>query len=227
MVQQYLVMARAFFEHLGTDAETALHHSLTLAQPILSHYGYSAIFVAILVEGFGVPAPGQTLLMAGSILAARGELSISMVLVLAFLAVLLGNAIGYGLGRWGGRLVLNKVGVNEARIRRMESLFNRYGGWVIFFGRFIEGLRQFAGIVAGGLQMSWCKFFVFNLLGAITWTAVWGLGVYLLDKRVKTVFVLFHAVEPYVIGASLIGLILLVFYLRHGRQHPPHAEPSS
>jgi len=209
------------------DAESALHHSLTLAQPILSHYGYSAVFIAILLEGFGVPVPGQTILMAGSILAARGDLSITAVLALAFLADLFGNAIGYGLGRWGGRLVLRKAGVNEARIRKMENLFNRYGGWVIFFGRFLEGLRQFAGIVAGGLQMSWWKFFLFNLSGAVAWTAVWGLGVYLLDKRVKAVFALFHAVEPYVIGASLIGLILLVLYLRQGRRHPMPAGPSS
>jgi hypothetical protein len=82
LLQHYLIMARAFFEHLGTDAETAFRHSFALAQPILDHYGYMAVFIAILVEGFGVPAPGQTMLMAGAFLAARGGVSITLVLYL-------------------------------------------------------------------------------------------------------------------------------------------------
>jgi hypothetical protein len=82
VLQHYLVIAWAFFEHLVTDAETAFRHSFALAQPILDHYGYLAVFSAILVEGFGVPAPGQTMLMAGAILADRGEVSIALVLYL-------------------------------------------------------------------------------------------------------------------------------------------------
>jgi membrane protein DedA with SNARE-associated domain len=79
--------------------ETAFWHSFALAQPILYHYGYLAIFIAILFEGFGIPAPGQTILMAGAILAARGEVSIALVLVVAFLAGVLGNTLGYVLKR--------------------------------------------------------------------------------------------------------------------------------
>ncbi|MFZ0241910.1 MAG: DedA family protein [Desulfobacterales bacterium] len=219
MLQHYLVLAQAFIEHLGGDAEAALRHSLALAQPILDHYGYLAVFVAILVEGFGIPAPGQTMLMAGAVLAARGEVSITLVFGLAFLAGVLGNSLGYGLGRWGGRLLLSKVGVSETRLQKIERLFSRYGGGVVLFGRFLDGLRQFNGIVAGSLQMPWWRFTVFNALGAIAWTALWGLGIYFLDKDIKTVFSVFHAIEPYGIGASLLALILLVLYLRRGRKH--------
>jgi membrane protein DedA with SNARE-associated domain len=217
--QHYLIMARAFFEHLGIDAETAFRHSFALAQPILDHYGYMAVFIAILVEGFGVPAPGQTMLMAGAFLAARGGVSITLVLVLAFLAGVLGNTLGYGLGRWGGRLLLFKVGISETRLQKMERLFSRYSGGVVFFGRFLDGLRQFSGIMAGSLQMPWWKFTVFNVLGATAWTALWGLGVYLFGKDIKTVFSVFHAMEPYVICGSLLTLILLVLYLRRNRKH--------
>ena len=108
MLQHYLVIARAFFEHLGTDAETAFRHSFALAQPILDHYGYLAVFIAILVEGFGVPAPGQTILMAGAILAARGEVSIALVLVLAF-------------------LVLKSVGVLEDRKQSLQQILEASG----------------------------------------------------------------------------------------------------
>jgi len=217
--QHYLIMARAFFEHLGIDAETAFRHSFALAQPILDHYGYMAVFIAILVEGFGVPAPGQTMLMAGAFLAARGGVSITLVLVLAFLAGVLGNTLGYGLGRWGGRLLLPKVGISETRLQKMERLFSRYGGGVVFFGRFLDGLRQFSGIMAGSLQMPWWKFTVFNVLGATAWTSLWGLGAYLFGKDIKTVFSMFHAMEPYVICCSLLTLILLVLYLRRNRKH--------
>ena len=79
--------------------ETALRHSLAFAQPILDHYGYLAIFIAILVESFGVPAPGQSMLMAGAIMAACGEVSIALVLVMESLAGVLGNTLGYVLER--------------------------------------------------------------------------------------------------------------------------------
>ncbi len=213
-----MAMVRAFFAHLGDDAVSTLEHYLTLAQPMLDQYGYLAVFVAVLVEGFGIPAPGQTMLMAGAILAARGGMSISLVLVLAFLAAMLGNILGYMIGRWGGRLLLQKVHISTVRMTRIEKLFARYGGGVVFIGRFFDGLRQLNGIMAGALAMPWWKFFLFNLLGSLVWTALWGLGVYFLDKDIKTVFAVFHAVEPYVIVGSLLAVIMVVLYLRHYRR---------
>ena len=220
LLEHYLALMGAFFDHLGSDAASTLEHYITLAQPVLDQYGYLAVFGAVLVEGFGIPAPGQTMLMAGAILAARGGMSIEWVLALAFLAAVLGNSLGYLLGCWGGRLILEKVGISEARMQRMEGLFNRYGGGVVFVGRFFDGLRQLSGIVAGTLEMPWWKFTVFNVLGAATWTALWGLGVYFLDEDIKTVFAVFHRIEPYIIVISLLALIILLIYLRSGRKNP-------
>jgi membrane protein DedA with SNARE-associated domain len=217
LLDHYLAMASAFFQHLGSDAASALEHYGTLAQPVLDQYGYLAVFGAVVVEGFGIPAPGQTMLMAGAILAARGGMSIEALLVLAFLAAVLGNSLGYLLGRWGGRLFLGKLGLNEERLQRVETRFNRYGGGVILVGRFVDGLRQLNGIVAGALEMPWWKFTVFNLLGAAAWTALWGLGVYFLDKDINTVFAVFHRLEPYLVVASLLALIGLVSYVCRGR----------
>ncbi len=218
LIENYLAMVKAFFVHLGDDAVSTLEHYLTLAQPMLDQYGYLAVFVAVLVEGFGIPAPGQTMLMAGAILAAQGGMSISLVLTLAFLAAMLGNILGYALGRWGGRLLLQKVPISPERMARIEKLFARYGGGVVFFGRFFDGLRQLNGIMAGALAMPWWKFFIFNLLGSLVWTALWGLGVYFLDKDIKTVFAVFHAVEPYVIVGSLLAVMMVVLYLSHHRK---------
>jgi membrane protein DedA with SNARE-associated domain len=219
-LDHYFAMGRAFFEHLGGDAASTLEHYAALAQPVLDQYGYLAVFGAVLVEGFGIPAPGQTMLMAGAILAARGGMSIELVLALAFLAAVLGNTLGYLLGRWGGRLVLGKVGISDARMQGLEDLFNRYGGGVVFIGRFFDGLRQLSGIVAGTLEMPWWKFSVFNVLGAATWTVLWGLGVYFLDEDIKTVFAVFHMIEPYVIVVSLVAVMALVFYLWRVRKQP-------
>jgi membrane protein DedA with SNARE-associated domain len=223
LVEHYLAMARAFFEHLGADAVSTLEDYGALAEPVLDQYGYLAVFGAVVVEGFGIPAPGQTMLMAGAILAARGGMSLEVVLGLAFFAAVFGNTLGYLLGRWGGRLILGKVGVREARMQRVESLFSRYGGGLVFGGRFFDGLRQLSGIVAGTLEMPWWKFSVFNVLGAVAWTALWGLGVYFLDADIKTVFAVFHRIEPYLIVVSLLAVIGLVLYLRRGRK-PPNAD---
>jgi membrane protein DedA with SNARE-associated domain len=218
LVDHYQAMARAFLEHLGGDAVTAMEHYGALAEPVLDEYGYLAVFGAVVVEGFGIPAPGQTMLMAGAILAARGGMSLELVLGLALLAAVLGNTLGYLLGRWGGRLVLGKAGISDTRMQRMEGLFNRYGGGIVFGGRFFEGLRQLSGIVAGTLEMSWWKFSVFNVLGAVAWTALWGVGVYFLDKDIKGVFAVFHRIEPYLIVVSLLAVVGLVLYLRRGRK---------
>ena len=217
LVDHYFAMARAFFEHLGADATGTLTHYFALAKPILDEYGYLSVFGAVVVEGVGIPAPGQTMLMAGAVLAARGGMSIEVVLALAFVAAVLGNSLGYLLGRWGGRLLLARVGVSEGRIQRVEGLFNRYGGGIVFAGRFFDGLRQLSGIVAGTLAMPWWQFSLFNVLGAAAWTALWGLGVYFLDHDIKTVFAVFHRIEPYLIVVTLLAVSVLLVYLWRGR----------
>jgi membrane protein DedA with SNARE-associated domain len=219
IIDRYLAMSRAFIDHLGTDAGAAFEHYMALAQPVLDHYGYLAVFATILVEGFGIPAPGQTMLMAGALTAARGGISIYGVLGLGFLGAVLGNSLGYGLGRWGGRPLLRKLGVKAARMERIENLFERYGGGVVFIGRFLDGLRQLNGIAAGALGMSWYKFSLYNLLGAAVWTGLWGLGTYLFDEDIQTVFAIFHAIEPYLIFVGVLAVVVLALYLWRGRSH--------
>ena len=216
--EHYLALTQAFFEHVGANALSTLQHYLTLVQPLLERYGYAAVFGAVLVEGFGIPAPGQTLVIAGAIDSAKGGMSIAAVLALAFCAAVIGNTIGYGIGRWGGHYLLHKVGVNAQRMQRMENVFNRYGGGVVVVGRFFDGLRQLTGIVAGGLGMSLWKFSLFNILGAAIWTGLWGLGSYYLGHNVHAVFAVFHYIEPYLIVACLAAVVLLLIYLVRERR---------
>ena len=182
-------------------------------QPVFDRYGYLAVFAAILVEGVGIPAPGQTFLIAAALSAAHGKLSLVWVLITACLAATLGNSLGYLLGRWGGRRLLARFKVRGDRLVRLEEKFRRYGGGVLLVARFFDGLRQLNGIVAGMLEMPWKIFMAFNVLGAILWTGVWGLGTYFLDREIKPVHRTFAQIEPFIVALTLVGVLALMVYL--------------
>jgi membrane protein DedA with SNARE-associated domain len=181
--------------------------------PLLNRYGYPAVFVAVLVEGFGLVAPGQTLLMAASFTAASGGLNLILVLLLAFTGAVLGNSLGYLLGLKGGRPLLNKLRVHEERLQRLEGYFNRYGKGVVVVARFFDGLRQLNGIVAGLLRMPWKTFTICNILGAAIWTGVWGLGSYLLEKEIAKVHLSMRMVEPIIVIGALLAVLIFFIYV--------------
>jgi membrane protein DedA with SNARE-associated domain len=209
---------------LGRDLEQAIAR----VQPLLHRYGYPALFLAILVEGVGLLAPGQTLLMAAAFAAAQGSLSIAWVLFWAFTAAVAGNSLGYLLGRLGGRPLLHKFKVNEERLQRLEDYFTRRGKWVVLIARFFDGLRQLNGIVAGLLKMPWGLFTTLNILGAALWTGVWGLGVYFLDKEMGAWHLTLRQAEPWVAAACLLAFLALLFYLRRpGRKKETGGGPEA
>jgi membrane protein DedA with SNARE-associated domain len=192
------------------------------AAPLLERYGYPVLFVVILVEGIGIPAPGQTLLIAASLAAARGDLGIAWVMTLAFAAAWLGNSLGYLIGSRGGRPLLKKLHVNEAHLQRMEGSFARAGGAIILVARFVDGLRQLNGIVAGLLQLPWGRFTKVNILGALLWVGFWGLGSYFLEREVSQVQLSLRQVEPWIAGLALFAFLSLIVYaLWHRQTHDP------
>ena len=202
--------------------ELDFEHAVAGVKPVLDRYGYLAVFLAILVEGVGIPAPGQTFLIAAALGAAHGNLSLVWVLFSACLAAGLGNSLGYLLGRWGGRPLLARFKVQGDRLARLEEKFRRYGGGLLLVARFFDGLRQLNGIVAGMLEMPWKIFMVFNILGAMLWTGVWGLGTYFLDKKIGPVHRVFGQLGPYAAALTLLGLLALTVYLfRRRRMQKP------
>ena len=196
-----------------------LEKTLAKVQPLLDRYGYPAVFLAIMVEGIGLLAPGQTLLIAAALTAARGGLNIVWVLIVAGVAAIVGNTLGYLIGRLGGRPLLHKIKVNERHLQKMEGYFTRYGGGLVLIARFFDGLRQLNGIVAGMLKMPWQVFTTFNILGAVLWTGVWGLGAYLLKKKIAIFHLTFRKMEPWVAAVCVLSfLALLIYLLRRGRE---------
>lgn len=199
-------------------------HHFAHVEPLLEHYGYSAVFVAIFVEGMGIPAPGQTLLIAAALFAERGDLSLWILLGTALVAAAAGNLVGFAIGRYGGHRVLARFCAPE-RLQKMEDLFERRGGVVVGFGRFVDGLRQLAGIAAGSLEMHFATFFVWNLVGAVAWVGFWGAGAFFFERDFATIVHLFHRFRPVAIAGVVIAVVFLVRWLRSGPEKSAHAEP--
>jgi membrane protein DedA with SNARE-associated domain len=208
----------------GGQGETRLHEAEQMAvadaeaavarvRPLLERYGYPAVFAAVGVEGMGIPAPGQTLLIAAAIEAAHGGLNIVAVVALAVLGAALGNSIGYLIGRVGGRPLLRRLPISEARLERVDGLFRRHGGWFILVARFFDGSRQLNGIMAGMLEMPWWRFTFWNVLGAVLFVAVWGVGTYWLDRDIGEVMAVLRRIEPLAIALLLAALVAGLVYL--------------
>jgi membrane protein DedA with SNARE-associated domain len=203
-------------EKTATDGTPALRHfrgTLARVHPLLMRYGYWAAAVAVLAEGFGIPMPGQTLLIAGSVEAAEGRMNIGWLLLVVVAAAALGNSLGYAIGYWAGRVVLNKLKVNPQRQQGLEQLFSRRGGFVILFGRFVDGLRQLNGIVSGIMKMPWWSFTAYNVAGALLWTGSWGLGSYYLGRRIHGIAAFFHHHHALLLVLGLVTLLALLLYL--------------
>lgn len=177
-------------------------------ESLFQSYGYAAIFVGVLLESTGLPLPGESLLIAAAIYAATTHnLDIFIIVPLAALGAIAGDQIGYFVGRWIGYALLarlgRKVGLTEERLALGRFLFRRYGGAVVFFGRFVALLRTFAALLAGANRMPWHTFLLWNALGGIGWTSLYGFGAYLLGDAVR------HVSGPVGIALAIVGGVAL------------------
>lgn len=199
------------------------HDLLKFLDPYLAHYGYPVIFIVICIESFGVPAPGQTLLIAAAVLAVHGKLNIILVLLTAFLAAVIGDSLGYRIGNLNGRRLILRLGkyvrIGEPQVHRMEMAFEKYGGWFVTFARFFEVLRQVNGVVAGAAAMPYRRFLLFNATGALLWVGVWGLGTFRLGRHLQGYAGYFDEIGLYFIVALMVALVALLLYFAGRRWH--------
>src|SRR5580693_4267983 len=160
--------------------------------PVLDHYGYVAVGGFITLEDFGIPVPGETILIAAAVYAGAGRLNVFVVGLVAVLAAIVGDNIGYAIGFFGGRALVLRFGkyvrLTDERLDKAEAFFARYGGVVVAGARFIEGLRQANGIVAGISRMAWPRFLAFNALGAVLWVGVWTSVGYLAGSNITPIY---------------------------------------
>jgi membrane protein DedA with SNARE-associated domain len=163
-----------------------LHEGWAIFEPYLKAYGSIAIFVMVYLESLGSPLPGETGVIAASLLAAKGELNILTLYPAVLLAAILGDSTGYWIGRLGGRAVLRKfgpyIGLTPDVMANIEQRFRKGGLWIVLFARFVPVLRQLNGLVAGSLGLPFHLFLMAQSAGALLWTSVYCLGPYFFSE---------------------------------------------
>jgi membrane protein DedA with SNARE-associated domain len=184
----------------------------------LVHYGYGAIFLIVMMESAGIPMPGETILVSAAVYAGtRHELDIRYVIAAAAAGAIVGDNIGFWVGRELGEPVLDKwghlIGLDARKRALGRFLFARYGGSIVFFGRFIALLRAFAALLAGANGLAPLRFFIFNAAGAIAWSTTFGMGGYLIGEGVRRVAGPFGWALLAVVVT--IGFVLWRFYKKH------------
>jgi membrane protein DedA with SNARE-associated domain len=186
--------------------------------PLLDNYGYLAVAGLLFGENVGAPIlPGETMLIAGAIYAGSGRLNVVALGLVALAACVAGASCGWAIGRFGGRTLANRYGryvfLTPARLDRAERFFESRGAVVITFARFLEGLRQANGIIAGITEMPLIRFLTFNGLGAIVWVAVWISVGYLAGDHITAIYDDVAKYLLYVLIALAVAVVALV--VRH------------
>ncbi len=191
----------------------ASHHVPAAIQslaPFVNHYGYVGVGALITLEDFGVPAPGETVLIAAAFFAGLGHLNILLVFLVGFVGAVIGDNIGFAIGEYGGHPLVERFGkfvfLTPERISKAEAFFNRNGGKVIVIARFVEGLRQANGIIAGLSEMKWLRFITFNAIGAALWVGVWSSVGYFGGSHIET-FLRYQLYLSITVVAGIIGFI--------------------
>ena len=175
--------------------------------------GYVALGALVGAESMGLPLPGETALLAAAVLASKGKLEIELVVVIAATAAIVGDNVGYWIGRKGGRRLFELRGPfprhRHAALVRGEAFFERHGAKAVFLGRWVAWLRITAAWLAGISHMRWPVFLLWNALGGVAWALSIGLLAYFAGPAVEDVF----RIGGFV-GVGVVALALAVFALR-------------
>ena len=182
----------------------------SVASP-LDHYGVWAIALLLLLENIGIPViPGEFGMIAGAIYAGAGQLNVVAVGVAAVLSSFVGAEIGYAIGRLAGRELVLRYGkyvfIKEHHLERAERTVDRYGGLVVIIARYIVGLRELNGVIAGVTGMRWATFALFNAIGAVAWVATWVSLGYLAGDHIEAIYTNFSHYALYVLIALVVAL---------------------
>lgn len=207
----------------------ALPHVLQRFVPTLHHYGYAAVALSLFAENIGIPLPGQLVLIAAALYAGTGDLNIVAVGAVAVVASITGSGVGYFVGVYGGRPIIERYGkyvlLTAERMEKAERFFNERGWLVLLLGRFVEGVRQASAIIAGISEMTFKRFIIFTSLGAVVWVAFWTTLADVAGSHITTIL----KYATYLAGALgvLVVLLLVRFVVRARRRTPSPPQPSA
>ena len=193
----------------------------TAVHDLVQTYGLWLVFSLVMLESMGVPLPGETALVSAAIYAgATHGIGIGSVIAVAALAAIIGDNIGYLIGRTIGFGLLVRYGryirLDEARLKVGQYLFLLHGGKIVFFGRFVAFLRAFAALLAGANRMAWPRFLVMNALGGVCWAVIFGLGAYIFGQQIERLAGPVGAVLLVLgVGLAIAGAL---FFRRHEKE---------
>jgi membrane protein DedA with SNARE-associated domain len=182
-------------------------------------YGLFIVFLLIALETSGLPLPGETALVAAAVLASQGHFSIVSVIVIASAAAIIGDNVGYWLGRKLGRGFLQRYDVvrrfSERVLPPAERFFERHGGKSIFLARWFSGFRIAGAWIAGFVHMPWWRFLIWNALGGIAWAVTVSLVAYYAGHAAADAISRYGLIGGAVIAAVVVaGALTLHFWRR-------------
>jgi len=187
---------------------------------LFARYGYAVVFVGVFLENTGLPVPGETALLAGAAMAHFGRLSLPWVVVTAVGGAVLGDNLGFFVGRRYGRALVerfgSRLGLTRARLRQFDRFFERHGGRTVFIARFVTGLRVFGALLAGASGLPWPTFIFYNAAGAIAWSTAIAIAGYSLAYSWETL-------ERWIgrsglIALAVVGAVLVISVVRARRK---------
>jgi membrane protein DedA with SNARE-associated domain len=204
-----------------------IHIAANALQQFLATYGYLAVFVFVAIESIGIPFPGESMLLFAAIYAGKThQLSIVLVILAATLGAIVGDNIGFWIGREGGYRVLRRygkyIGFDERKLKVGIYMFRKHGGKVVFFGRFVAVLRAWAAFLAGVNRMTWGHFLIYNALGGFVWATLYGLGGYLLGVQIDRLTGPVGTISIVLAVIFLVGFFIFVW--RNEKQLEERAE---
>jgi membrane protein DedA with SNARE-associated domain len=157
---------------------------------LFARYGYAVVFVGVFLENAGLPVPGETALLAGAALSRSGGLFLPWVIATAVAGAIVGDNVGFLIGRRGGRALVDrfgpKVGLTSARLSEFDRFFETHGAKTVFIARFVTGLRVFGAVLAGTSGLPWGRFLLYNATGAVAWATTFGFVGYFLAYSWET-----------------------------------------
>jgi membrane protein DedA with SNARE-associated domain len=187
---------------------------------VFSRYGYWVVFFGVMLENAGIPVPGETVLLFAGFLAYHGKIDLFPSILVAIAGATLGDSMGFLIGHFGGRPFVDRFIRRFPVIRKSfdhsQTLFLKYGQWAVFIGRFITGLRMFAGIIAGLFRMPYRRFLFFNFTGATVWAIAIIYVGFLFGNSWQLVEQHFLKVNEFVMAAVLVAVLIGVisYYFR-------------
>ena len=191
-----------------------LHH----VDDLLGHYGSVLVGVVVALEAMGLPLPGESLLIAAALYSATTHrIPIANVLAAASIGAILGDNVGFLLGRSLGHRLLTRygrrLGLSDDRLLLGRYLFRRYGGPVVFAARFVALLRTLAALLAGANRMSWVRFLFWNALGGIAWACGYGAAAFFAGEAIHRI------AGPVGIGLGALAAAVALLFFRFLRRN--------